>query len=151
MYSIFAWVKVHGLLSLEHIYSAYSVEPLTPGCISEVLISPHNYSKPDLSPSKRCTCSGTMNKPFPVDGGMTSFWRSQPDTLDNHRSTESLPESSDIVIVGAGYTGAATAYHCLAQSQRSQAKCPSIVILEARQACSGATGRNGRFRTYPSL
>lgn len=111
----------------------------------------NNYSKPELSPSKRCTCSGTMDKHFPVDGGMTSFWRSQPDTLDNHRSTESLPESSDIVIVGSGYTGAATAYHCLVESQSAQAKNPSIVILEARQACSGATGRNGESRTYPSL
>lgn len=92
-----------------------------------------------------------MDKHFPVDGGMTSFWRSQPDTLDNYRSTECLPESSDIVIIGAGYTGAATAYHCLAQSQNAQAKSPSIVILEARQACSGATGRNGKSRTYPSL
>lgn len=84
-----------------------------------------------------------MTKPFPVDGGMTSYWRSQPDVLDNHRSTETLPETSDIVIIGAGYTGAATAYHCLDQSQSIGKEKPSIVILEARQACSGATGRNG--------
>lgn len=32
-----------------------------------------------------------MPEPFPVDGGLTSFWRSQPsDTLNNHRSTETL-------------------------------------------------------------
>ncbi|OJJ82338.1 NAD(P)/FAD-dependent oxidoreductase [Aspergillus glaucus CBS 516.65] len=84
-----------------------------------------------------------MAKPFPVGGGMTSFWRSQPDVLDNNRSTETLPESSDIVIIGAGYTGAATAYHCIEQSQSTGKEKPSIVILEARQACSGATGRNG--------
>lgn len=86
-----------------------------------------------------------MAKPFPVDGGMASFWRSQPDALDSHRSTETLPESSDIVIIGAGYTGAATAYHCLEQSRDTGKEKPFIVILEARGACSGATGRNGEL------
>lgn len=90
----------------------------------------------------------TMTMPFPVNGGMTSFWRSQPDTLDNHRSTETLPESSNIVIIGAGYTGAATAYHCLEQGQSTGRKKPSIMILEARQACSGATGRNGEVTSH---
>lgn len=73
---------------------------------------------------------------------MTSFWRSDPDPLDNHRSTETLPEESDLVIIGAGFAGAATAYHCLEQS-KLQSKSNSVLILEARQACSGATGRNG--------
>ena len=81
---------------------------------------------------------------------MTSFWRSQPDVLDNNRSTETLPESSDIVIIGAGYTGAATAYHCIEQSQSTGKEKPSIVILEARQACSGATGRNGEVTSLIS-
>ncbi|PYH36189.1 sterol homeostasis protein ARV1 [Aspergillus neoniger CBS 115656] len=84
-----------------------------------------------------------MAKPFPVDHSLTSFWRSEPDPLDNFRSTESLPETSDIVIIGAGYAGASTAYHCLERSRLVSAEQPSIVILEARQACSGATGRNG--------
>ncbi|PLN83231.1 FAD dependent oxidoreductase superfamily [Aspergillus taichungensis] len=84
-----------------------------------------------------------MARSFPADHGMTSFWRSQPHALDNHRSTEILPESSDIVIIGSGYAGTSTAYHCLQRSQSAGAENPSIVILEARQACSGATGRNG--------
>jgi len=54
-----------------------------------------------------------MAKPFPIDRGMTSFWRSQPDPLDYHRSIETIPEFSDIAIIDAGYTGAATVYHCL--------------------------------------
>ncbi|KAK1140436.1 sterol homeostasis protein [Aspergillus melleus] len=83
-----------------------------------------------------------MSQPFPVDHGMTSFWRSEPHPLDNHRSTDALPDESDIVIIGAGFAGAATAYHCLERS-KSSSQSPSVVILEARQACSGATGRNG--------
>jgi hypothetical protein len=82
-----------------------------------------------------------MAESFPVPGGMPSFWHSQPDALDNHRSTESLPETSDIVVIGAGFAGASTAHHCLDLAHG--AKKPSMVVLEARQACSGATGRNG--------
>lgn len=88
---------------------------------------------------------------FPAPGGMTPFWRTEPDVLDNHRSTESLPERSDIVVIGAGYAGAATTYHLLDQCNSPSQ--PSIVILEARHSCSGATGRNGEclqhaFNTY---
>lgn len=60
--------------------------------------------------------------------------------LSNHRSTEELPEHSDIVIIGAGYAGVGTAYH-LVQELGDSAR--SVTILEARSACSGATGRNG--------
>ncbi|OQE81596.1 hypothetical protein PENNAL_c0040G04827 [Penicillium nalgiovense] len=83
-----------------------------------------------------------MEKHIPVPNGMTSFWRTQPHFLDSHRSTESLPQECDIVVVGAGYAGASVVHHILDQIN-PRLKSPSIVILEARQACSGATGRNG--------
>jgi hypothetical protein len=76
---------------------------------------------------------------FPVPNSTTSFWRTQLDALDNHRSTVELPAEADIVIVGAGYSGASIAHHLLEQGSGPK----SIVILEAREACSGATGRNG--------
>lgn len=78
----------------------------------------------------------------PVPNATKSFWRTEPHRLDNHRSTEQLPEEADIVIIGAGYSGASIVYHLLEQSESLQ-NTPSIVILEAREACSGATGRNG--------
>ncbi|KAL4794091.1 FAD dependent oxidoreductase [Aspergillus venezuelensis] len=80
-------------------------------------------------------------KPFPVANSITPFWRTEPDVLDSHRSTKDLPETSDIIIIGAGYAGASTTYHILDQADPSSR--PSITILEARQVCSGATGRNG--------
>jgi monoamine oxidase len=84
----------------------------------------------------------TVNsKPFPVPNSTLSFWRTQPHEFDNYRSTEGLPEECDIVIIGAGYAGASVAYHLLEDNPSP----PSIVILEAREACSGATGRNGEF------
>jgi glycine/D-amino acid oxidase-like deaminating enzyme len=51
-----------------------------------------------------------------------------------------LPEHSDIVIIGAGYAGVGTAYHLVKDHGDVNR---SIAILEARGACSGATGRNG--------
>ncbi|KAL1962876.1 hypothetical protein VTN77DRAFT_9054 [Rasamsonia byssochlamydoides] len=81
----------------------------------------------------------SSSKPFPVPNSTLSFWRTQPHDLDSHRSTEELPAECDIVIIGAGYAGACVAYHLLDENPSP----PSILILEAREACSGATGRNG--------
>ncbi|PVI03038.1 DAO-domain-containing protein [Periconia macrospinosa] len=81
---------------------------------------------------------------FPQTNQSTlSFWRSNPHALDDHRTTPDLPTSADIVIVGAGYAGASVAHHILALQKSHNIQIPSIVILEAREACSGATGRNG--------
>ncbi|KAJ5645936.1 hypothetical protein N7490_002308 [Penicillium lividum] len=78
----------------------------------------------------------------PVANGTLPFWRTDPHPLDNHRSTKTLPEHSDIVIIGAGYAGSSVAHHILQQA-KPESPAPSITILEARQACSGATARNG--------
>lgn len=80
--------------------------------------------------------------PFPVPNSTEAFWRTQLDPLDSHRTTGALPSKADIVVIGAGYAGASTVYHVLEKSNDSAHK-PSIVILEAREASSGATGRNG--------
>lgn len=79
---------------------------------------------------------------IPVPKSTQSFWRTDLDSLDSHRTTEVLLESADIVVIGAGYAGASTVYHLLEKTKKSGNK-PKIVILEAREACSGATGRNG--------
>ncbi|KAK6063996.1 FAD dependent oxidoreductase [Seiridium cupressi] len=86
-----------------------------------------------MSPSK-------STSPYPVANATASYWRSEPHALDEHRSTPQLPERSDVVIVGAGFCGATAAYCLLKESSPSR---PSVTVLEAREACSGATGRNG--------
>ncbi|OCT53760.1 FAD dependent oxidoreductase superfamily protein [Cladophialophora carrionii] len=78
--------------------------------------------------------------PLPHPKPMPSYWLSYDSNLQNHRTTEALPPEADVVVIGAGYTGAATAYHIL---EKSSSKRPSVVILEARCICSGATARNG--------
>ncbi|KAF2727449.1 FAD dependent oxidoreductase [Polyplosphaeria fusca] len=78
---------------------------------------------------------------LPTPESTHSFWHSEPNAfLLGHRTTESLPAEADIVIVGSGITGTSAA-RFLAEDERAKGK--SIVLLEAREACWGATGRNG--------
>ncbi|KAK8062581.1 hypothetical protein PG997_014678 [Apiospora hydei] len=65
-----------------------------------------------------------------------------PADIADLRTTPNLPESADVVIIGSGITGAAIAWNLLENASDDNAP-RSIVMLEARQACSGATGRNG--------
>lgn len=78
---------------------------------------------------------------LPVPNATVPFWRTNLDPLDSHRSTEELPSHCDILVIGAGYAGASTVHHILKQ-QTSPLK---ILLLEAREACSGASGRNGMY------
>lgn len=82
----------------------------------------------------------------------TSYWQDPPDPIADERTTAELPAAADVVVVGSGITGASVAWNLLkhiplAQGVVADEKKPSIVMLEARRACSGATGRNGKL--YP--
>ncbi|KAF7930490.1 uncharacterized protein EAE98_004890 [Botrytis deweyae] len=90
-----------------------------------------------VAPSKS---NSTVSKCLPVSNPGECFWQSEKHRLHDHRSTEDLPTHSDVVIVGAGYAGVSTAYHLVKEGGDSV---KSITIIEARGACSGATGRNG--------
>ncbi|KAK6956916.1 hypothetical protein Daesc_002198 [Daldinia eschscholtzii] len=74
---------------------------------------------------------------LPRDNPTRSYWQLEPDKIADVRSTDSLPEKAEVIIIGSGITGAAMAFNLLETGTRD------IVMLEARQACSGATGRNG--------
>ena len=78
---------------------------------------------------------------FPVANSTLSYWRSELHEIDSLRSTEQLPSECDVLIVGAGISGVSTAYHLLNDNPSP----PSVVLLEAREICSGATGRNGCY------
>lgn len=87
---------------------------------------------------------------FPVANSVLSYWRKQLAPIDAHRSTTDLITEADIVIIGAGYSGASIVHHLLEECSHVKRPIPSILILEAREACSGATGRNGTYFTTPS-
>jgi hypothetical protein len=74
---------------------------------------------------------------LPVSNPTETFWQQDPHELHDYRSTEHPPQHTEILIIGAGYAGVSTAYHLIKETQKS------ITLLEARGACSGASGRNG--------
>lgn len=76
---------------------------------------------------------------LPTVDSSASFWHSEASGfLLEHKTTQALPREADIVIVGSGITGASAArYLC----EDARAKGLNIVMLEAREACWGATGR----------
>jgi glycine/D-amino acid oxidase-like deaminating enzyme len=79
-------------------------------------------------------------KGFPQPNPTVSYWQLPPHPIANHRTTPSLPTSTtaDYIIVGSGVSGAAVAHKLL-----SRRPSLSILMLEARTAASGASGRNG--------
>ncbi|KAK8258251.1 FAD dependent oxidoreductase-domain-containing protein [Phyllosticta capitalensis] len=93
----------------------------------------------NLAPSESSASPDHAPYPYPVPNPTTPFWRTELHELDSHRSTAEIPAETDVLIIGAGFSGAAMAYHLLDENPSP----PSICILEAREACSGATGRNG--------
>ncbi|MFO0728062.1 MAG: FAD-binding oxidoreductase [Myxococcota bacterium] len=52
-------------------------------------------------------------------------------------SREALPEDADVLIIGGGIMGLATAYNAALLGQKN------IVVIEKSYLCSGASGRNG--------
>lgn len=88
-----------------------------------------------------------VNSPpgLPVDSPTESYWLDQPPfpELVNAQSPV-FPEEADVVIIGSGITGAAVARTILHEWRRKgEGDNKRVVVLEARQICSGATGRNG--------
>ncbi|PLB43209.1 FAD dependent oxidoreductase [Aspergillus steynii IBT 23096] len=80
---------------------------------------------------------------LPVENPTRPFWRTELHELDELRTTPELPQQSDIVIIGAGYAGVTLAYYLSKLLGERNQSYPAITILEARQVCAGATGRNG--------
>ncbi|KAH8169410.1 FAD dependent oxidoreductase domain-containing protein [Sarocladium implicatum] len=76
---------------------------------------------------------------LPTEQSTASFWHRDPsEALVGHRTTHDLPTEADVVVIGSGITGAFAA-RTLRHSGWNQ----RVVMLEAREACWGATGRNG--------
>lgn len=72
-----------------------------------------------------------------------SYWLEDPpfpDLVDIR--SKNLPDKTNVVIIGSGITGAAVARSLLHESKRKNQHI-AITVLEARDICSGATGRNG--------
>lgn len=71
---------------------------------------------------------------IPVPDPTLSLWTVPPSPISS--VNDPLPDNADIVIIGSGITGASVAYGLLSNGSTAR-----IVMLEARDVCSGATGR----------
>ena len=75
--------------------------------------------------------------PGPVPNPTAPWWLNDAPLQD---VTGPMPEEVDVVIIGAGITGASVARH-VAQLQPGRAA--NTLVVDARGAAGGATGRNG--------
>lgn len=84
---------------------------------------------------------GSPASGFPHPNPCLSFWLqgARNSYLLGHRTTETLPPTADVTIIGSGLSGAATAYFLLTGPNPPK----RVLLLEAREACDGATARNG--------
>ncbi|KAF7356565.1 J domain-containing protein [Mycena venus] len=87
----------------------------------------------------------------PVSTPSTPYWAIPASPIAQHGSSDAiqLPSYADIVIIGSGITGTAFARTILGFEPEDNSELPQIVMLEARDACSGATARNGGHITPP--
>ncbi|KAI0668610.1 FAD dependent oxidoreductase [Trametes maxima] len=81
---------------------------------------------------------------LPVPNPTLPLWTVPPARIPPERTPADLPEYADVVIIGSGITGTSIAYSILAREADVK-----IVMLEAREVCSGATGRNGGHINAP--
>lgn len=75
-----------------------------------------------------------------------SFWLKDPHPTLHKMQSSTLPERAEVVIIGSGITGTSVAKTLLEHIKHPQGNSsnePLVVLLEAREICSGATGRNG--------
>jgi glycine/D-amino acid oxidase-like deaminating enzyme len=73
------------------------------------------------------------------------YWFRAPHPFANFQSRESLPPACDVVVIGAGLTGASAAYHLGESSPES-----NVVVLDRGDPAGEASGRNGgNFELIP--
>lgn len=80
----------------------------------------------------------SLSPGIPVPNPSLSFWTVPNSPIARHGAHAILPSQVDIVIIGSGITGTAIAKAVL---EKSGGSAVSVAMLEARDACSGATGR----------
>ncbi|KAG6826928.1 hypothetical protein H0H92_013885 [Tricholoma furcatifolium] len=104
-----------------------------------------------FSPSLRALLARLEASPgLPVPNPSAPHWLSPPSPIATHGADADadaeLPEYADVVVIGSGITGTSFARELLDWERDhlpTDARRTKVVMLEAREACSGATGRNG--------
>lgn len=113
---------------------------LLPACIIRLSLA---ATRPQERPARQHLMS--TNLPIPMPANREPFWFRCERPLANYQSQPALPRSADVVVIGAGLTGASAAYH-LAQANQGR----RIVVLDQGDPAGEASGRNGgNFQLIP--
>jgi glycine/D-amino acid oxidase-like deaminating enzyme len=107
----------------------------------------------DFSPAARALFQDLLgrwgvatSRPIGVPLDDEPYWLRGARPLAQHQSRPELPDSADVVVIGAGLTGASAAYH-LVMENRSGGR---VVVLEQGEPAGEASGRNGgNFELFP--
>ncbi len=75
---------------------------------------------------------------LPVGDPTTSFWQLPPNEKLYGIKSSHLPEQCDVAVIGSGISSCSVVWQLLTSGFSG-----SITVVEAREICSGATGRNG--------
>ncbi|PVG03141.1 FAD dependent oxidoreductase [Serendipita vermifera] len=95
-------------------------------------------------------------KAFWTHPGLSSDWQINPNDPEGNKNVNPyakegsegpLTDDADIVIIGSGITGISIALELGKLVREAKNGSIKVVILEARDFCSGATGRNGGHLT----
>lgn len=79
---------------------------------------------------------------IPLLNASMPYWTFPKSLIAEYGADTQLPSDADIVIIGSGISGTAIAKTILEDSSHSSSISPiKLVMLEARDTCSGATGR----------
>ncbi|KAF9448837.1 DAO-domain-containing protein [Macrolepiota fuliginosa MF-IS2] len=99
------------------------------------------------SPVRRLVNRLAVSPGIPISLPSHSYWINPASPIAKQGSgpNDPIPDYADIVIIGSGITGTSIARTILDHDAKiTGTKRPlKVVMLEARDACSGATGRNG--------
>jgi glycine/D-amino acid oxidase-like deaminating enzyme len=82
-------------------------------------------------------------RPIGLPVNDTPFWHRAPHPFANYQSDRKLPAHADVVVIGAGLTGAAAAYYLRHSGRR-------VIVLDRGDPAGEASGRNGgNFELIP--
>lgn len=92
-----------------------------------------------ISTYAKVDANASRSPGIPIANASVPFWAIPRSPLASHGSTDPLPAEADVLVIGSGITGASFVREFLGSCDPS---C-SVVMLDAREVCYGATGRNG--------
>lgn len=86
---------------------------------------------------------------IPQPEPLTSSWQVPSHRIVGHIRSETLPQTTDYLVIGTGVAGCGVVKSLLGHPGSGSA---TVTVLDARGVCSGATGRNGGqlVRPYPA-